>query len=268
MKNILLLILIFTCSFELASAGTLVLEGKYQNQNLYVINGTMDNGVGFCTYQVSINGEISTDEVNSSSFEIDFTQFNIKPGTPVVVRIEHKDDCSPKVINPEVLQPRATFEVVNINLDRNGILNWSTKNEMGSLPFIIEQYRWHKWVEVGEVTGKGNMDKNSYSFKVLMHSGENKFRVKQVGYGDISKKSSSITITSSVSEPSYMLSKDTKSIMFSSETLYEVYDAYGKVLKRGYGKNLNVSNLEKGNYYLCYDNIITEFKKKGNPFFQ
>ena len=162
MKHFLLFALIIFLSPTLVSAGTLVLEGKYQSKNLYVLNGPMENGVGFCTYEVSINGEVSTDEVNSSSFEIDFSQFQIKPGTPVIVKIKHKDDCSPRVINPEVLQPRATFEVVDINIDKNGILNWSTKNEMGSLPYIVEQYRWHKWIEIGEGTGKGNIDKNSY----------------------------------------------------------------------------------------------------------
>ena len=267
MRRSFLFLLISSLSLNMASAGTIVLEGKYQNKNLYVINGTMDNGVGFCTYQVSINGQVSTDEVNSSSFEIDFSQFDIKPGTHVVVRIEHKDDCSPKVINPEVLQPHATFDVVDINIDKNGILNWSTKNEMGSLPYIVEQFRWHKWIEIGEVSGKGNIEKNVYSFKTLMHSGENKFRVRQVGYGDVSRKSSVISFISSLNEPSYVMGTDTRNIMFSNETLYEVYDEYGKILKRGYGKNLNISNLIKGKYYLCYDNVITEFNKKGRPFF-
>ncbi len=266
MKTFLLFSLLFLFSVNAAWAGTLVLEGKYQNQNLYVINGVMDNGVGFCTYQVSINGRVSTDEVNSSSFEIDFSQFDIKPGSHVVVKIEHKDDCSPKVINPEVLQPHATFEVVDINIDRVGILNWTTKNEMGSLPYIVEQYRWHKWIEIGEVNGKGNMGKNVYLYKAVMHSGENKFRVRQIGYGDVSKKSSTVSVISSIPEPTYVMGKDTRNIIFSAETLYEVYDAYGKVLKRGYGKNVVISNLVRGNYYLCYDNVITEFKKKSKPF--
>ena len=265
MKNIFLLFIFLLVTSQITSAGTLVVEGKYQNQNLYVLNGPVENGVGFCTYEVSINGKITTDEVNSSSFEIDFSQFGIQPGTQVIVKIEHKDDCSPKVINPEVLQPHATFEVVEINIDKNAILNWSTKNEMGSLPFIVEQFRWHKWIEIGEVTGKGNIEKNNYAFKVLLHSGENKFRVRQIGYGGITKKSSAVTYISSVVEPTYIMGKDTRDILFSGETLYEIYDAYGKIVKRGYGKNVDITNLEKGNYYLCYDNIITDFRKKGKP---
>ena len=263
MKNFLFLILSLTATSSFTSyAGTLVLEGKYQNENLYVINGPTENAVGFCTYQVSINGRVSTDEVNASSFEIDFSQFNILPGTPVIVKIDHKDDCSPRVINPQVLQPRATFEVLDININKKEILSWTTKNEMGPLPYIVEQFRWHKWVKVGEVMGKGKTTKNEYFFRIFPHSGENKFRVRQVGYGDESKKSSAVTYISNVITPTYVISRDSKTITFSDDTMYQVYDAYGKVTKQGYGQDLDVTNLKKGLYYICYDNVVIDFKKK------
>jgi len=263
-KSLLFLLLFFCASFTFA--GTLILQGKYQNQNLYVLNGSMENGVGFCTYEVSINDRVCTDEVNSSAFEIDFKQFNIKVGTPVIVKIKHKDDCSPKVVNPEVLQPKATYEVLDINIDKNEILNWTTKNEMGSLPYVIEQFRWHKWVQVGEVKGIGNSTKNEYSFKVTPHSGENKFRIKQVGYGGVSKKFNSITYFSNVAEPRYTIDKELQVINFTNETLYEMYDIYGNIVKRGYGNSCTISNLNKGTYYLCYDNLVTEVTKKSKSF--
>ena len=51
-------------------------------------------------------------------------------------------------------------------------------------------------------------------------------------------------------------------IEFSAETLYEVYDCYGNITKRGYSNKLDISNLTKGSYFLCYDNAMTDFKKK------
>ncbi|MCX6295406.1 MAG: hypothetical protein NTX97_04955 [Bacteroidetes bacterium] len=257
-----LLFLTFLISFSNAFSGIIVVEGKYQDKNLYVQNGYAGNGVGFCTYEVTINGQVSTDEVNSSAFEIDFSAFSIKPGTAVIVEIRHKDDCSPKVLNPEALEPKATFEVINMTIDNNGLLNWSTKNEMGSLPFIVEQFRWNKWIPVGEVKGLGMMNNNTYSFQTTAHSGENKFRVKQVGYGSIAKESNNVTFMSSTGQPTFTMEKSGKEIEFSAETLYEVYDSYGNVVKRGFGNKLDILNLIKGNYYLCYDNIMTDFKKK------
>jgi hypothetical protein len=220
MKKISFLLLFFAASTAQLWAGIIVIEGKYQDKNLYVQNGYAGNGVGYCTYEVSINGQTSTDEVNSSAFEIDFAAFQIKPGTPVVV-----------------------------------------ENEMGSLPFIVEQFRWNKWIPVGEVQGNGAMEDNSYSFKTTPHSGENKFRVKQIGFGGVSKASNGVTFTSTASQPSYTMSKG-NNIQFSAETMYEVFDLYGNIIKRGYGSQLEIANLSKGSYYLCYDNIMTDFKKK------
>jgi hypothetical protein len=260
MKILLSSLAVITTGFTFA--GVIVVEGKYQDKNLYVQNGYAGNGVGFCTYEVIINGRVTTDEVNSSAFEIDFSAYQIKPGTPVVVEIKHKDDCSPKVLNPEALKAKATFEVVNINIDKKGLLTWNTKNEMGSLPYIVEQFRWNKWIPVGEVQGGGKMDDNNYSFQTTAHSGENKFRVKQIGFGGVPKSSISIAYVSTVGQPTYSISKDKSDIKFSGETLYEVYDAYGNVVKRGFGNDLNISTLTKGSYYLCYDNIMADFAKK------
>lgn len=262
MKKVLILSAILIVTINSAFAGIIILEGKFQDKNLFIQNGYAGNGVGFCTYEVTINGQTSTDEVNSSAFEIDFTALQIKPGTPVIVEIKHKDDCRPKVLNPEALKPRATFEVINITISKDGLINWSTKNEMGSLPFVVEQYRWNKWIPVGEVQGGGKMDLNKYSFQTIAHSGENKFRIKQVGYGDVSKVSTSVTYVSTIGQPTFTLSKNSDDIQFSSETMYEVFDSYGNIIKRGYGNDLKINNLEKGSYYLCYDNIMTDFKKK------
>ena len=251
--------LVFTIKVK---AGVIIIEGKYQNKNLYVQNGYAGSGVGFCTYEVSINGQVSTDELNSTAFEIDFSQFQIKPGTEVVVEIKHKDDCNPKILNPDALKPRATFEMVSLNISSEGLLKWTTKNEAGSLPFVIEQFRWNKWVYSGEINGNGTSGINEYSFQTTPHSGENKFRIKQVGYETQPKYSETIKYISSNEKMTFASSKTDNTIAFSGETLYEVYDPYGVIVKRGYGKKLDVSNLEKGNYYLCYDNSMTEFRKK------
>src|ERR1039457_5234674 len=98
------MILCFTCVY--ANAGVLVVEGKYQQKNLYIQNGFSSNGVGFCAFQVKVNGQITTDEVNSSAFEIDFSTFKFKVGDKITVEIEHKDGCIPKILNPEALKPK------------------------------------------------------------------------------------------------------------------------------------------------------------------
>lgn len=52
------------------------------------------------------------------------------------------------------MKPRPTFEVVSMNINSAGIfLKWTTKNESGPLPYVVEQFKWNKWVYVGEVQG-------------------------------------------------------------------------------------------------------------------
>jgi hypothetical protein len=246
----------------LAHAGVIVLEGKYQDKNIYVQNSVSSLGVGYCVTEVRVNGSITTDEINSTAFEIDLSALGIKFGDNVVIEIKHKDGCAPKVLNPEALKPKPTFDTKNIMVDQTGILKWTTQNEQGPLPFIVEQFRWNKWIPVGEVGGKGTSDENSYQFQVTLHSGENKFRVKQVGVTSQPRYSTATSITSGLPKVDYSVSKNNNIISFTGETLYEVYDYYGTIVKKGFGKQVDMSNLGKGGYYLCYDNVVTEFKKK------
>ena len=51
-------------------------------------------------------------------------------------------------------------------------------------------------------------------------------------------------------------------ITFSSPTLYEIYDEYGGIVFKGYGSEVNVAGIEKGRYYINYDNKMERFTKK------
>jgi hypothetical protein len=252
--------LLFVSSLALSGANVLLLEGRYQNKNLYIQNGTGQSGVGFCAYEVKVNGTVTTDEVNSTAFEVDLTPFKLTMGDKVTIEIYHKEDCKPKVLNPEALRPMPTFEIKSITLNKEGILKWSTTNESGPLPFIIEQFKWNKWVYVGTVEGLGSPVTHDYVFKVTAHSGENKFRVKQVGFNGTIKTSSAVTLQTFMDEPTYRVTN--KEVVFSNDTGYELYDPFGNVVKKGYGNICDISNLKRGDYWLCYDNKITEMKRR------
>ncbi len=261
MKQALITLILFIYFGQTKSA-TLVIQGKYQNKNLYVQNFFGGAGVGFCAVEVKVNGRITTDEVNSSAFEIDLAALRLKYGENVTVEIVHKDGCTPKVLNMEDLKPKPTFEILTMNITSAGLLKWSTKSENGALPYIIEQFKWNKWVPVGEVDGFGTPENHDYSFQVATHSGENKFRVKQVGLGMVPKFSSSVLLNSMTEKPTFKITNEQDAIQFSYETGYEAYDIYGFVVKKGYGKEVNIGNLLAGKYYLCYDNMVTEISKK------
>jgi len=263
MRKVLFLIQALLGIAYIASAGNIILEGNYQGKNLYVQNPFAGTGVGFCVQKVEVNGQITTDEINSSAFEIDFNNYQFTIGDKITVKITHKNDCKPKVLNPEVLKPKSTFEVITMKLEKSGTLKWNTKNETGKLPFLIEQYRWNKWVRVGELEGNGVGNNNEYGFKITtLHSGENQLRIKQVDYTSQPRYSKPVKFVSTLPELTYNPVKVSKDITFSGATLYEIYDQYGNVVKKGFGLSVSCGNLSKGVYYLNYDNRTAEFIKK------
>ena len=236
-------------------AATIVLDGNYQGKNIFVQNPFSEAGVGFCVYQVTVNDKVSTDEINSSAFEIDLTVFHLKLGDKVTIKIQYKDGCTPKVLNPEVLKPKSTFDIVKQSVSQDGTYTWTTTNETGELPYVVQEKRWNKWIRVGEVPGIGSPGEHTYSFKVVPHSGENIYRVKQT---DLTKRArfSEGTAYTDASMPvltwTYDKSKDL--VNLSGGSLYEIYDQFGNIVKRGYSASIDGSDLKKGLYYLNYDN--------------
>ncbi len=261
MKKILVSFLVFIPSLACFS-GAIVLEGKYMNKNLYVQNGTTGTGVGFCISEVRVNGNLTNDEINSSAFEVDLAQHQLRYGQDLTIEIRYKDDgCAPKILNPDAVRPKATYQQNNIYITEEGVLVWSTTDENGPLPYVIEQYRWNKWIKVGEVSGIGTSEQHQYSFRATLHSGENRFRVKQIGYNKQARISSEVKITSSLPKLEYTTDRKWANVTFTGETMYEMYDLYGTLVKKGYGSKIDVTNLQKGGYYLCYDNAVAEIKK-------
>jgi hypothetical protein len=261
--SILVILMSFTYDVnDYEKEGIIILEGKYQNRNIYVANPYPENGVGYCTYEVRVNGELIPDEVNGKAFEIDLKQFDLKTGERVVIEIKHKSGCAPKVLNPAGLKPKPTFETEKIDLNSEGILTWTTSNEAGILDYIVQQFKWNKWVDVGQIAGIGTPDRHDYLFKVQLISGNNKFRIIQRNYEGKIKKSTSVIHKSTIPKLTFIYNKRTKELVFSLPTQFEIHDLYGRLVKRGYGDSVKVSNLEKAEYYLSYDNATDTFNMK------
>ena len=250
------------------AAQQLEINGVYQSENLYIMNPFAATGVGFCITQILVNGEITTDEINSSSFEVDFAPYQFKQGQKVDVFIKHKDGCVPKVLNPEVLKPKSSFKINSISMDKTGILTWVTIEENGILPYVVQQYRWNKWITIGKVQGVGTPQENTYSFNAFKpvmkpHSGVNRYRVKQVDFRKRPRYSPESNYRPLQVKPVSILSKKISSeLLFSSETSFEIFDEYGKRVLRGFGSKVNTTKLDKGKYYINFDSKVDEFSRK------
>jgi hypothetical protein len=259
--------LLFILSFISAKA-SLSIEGYYQGKNLYIQSSLCGDGFGYCATKVTVNGNVMAAHIQNGAFEIDFSNFHVKLGQAIFIVIEHHDECKPKIINPEVLLPNSTFKIEDINCSSEGFISWVTTAESGKLAYQIEHYKWNKWIVVGEVNGEGVKSFSKYSFTVIPHSGENKIRVSQTD--NTGKKRSSkeiVFINNKIKVPRLKTQNDYKSISFmvddiKVETKYEIYDAFGNILKKGLNSDVDFSNLAKGIYYVNFDNKNEKIIKK------
>ncbi len=156
----------------------------------------------------------------------------------------------------------STFDLQTIKVSKDEMVSWTSTNEHGSLPYIVEQYIFDKWVKVGEVKGVGTPTPNSYSVPVVLSSGENKFRVRQRGYDKISRFSDPIIYYSKKDPVSYTITDKNQTISFTTDTYFIIYNPYGVITKQGYGSSVNISDYAKGYYCLIYDNKLGGFEKK------
>ena len=149
-----------------------------------------------------------------------------------------------------------------MKVDREGNLSWTTTNETSKMLYVVEQFKWNKWVKCGEIMGKGTVQENDYSIKVTPHSGENKFHVKQVDFSEKARISEPLKYRAVLPEVTFDKNNTDKQIMFSSATSFELYDSFGNIIKKGVDSKIDISAAKKGTYYLNYDNKTDSFVKK------
>lgn len=266
-KHLFLPIYLFLCGSTFALLGQdkiLVIEGTYMGKNLYVQNTST---IGYCVTSVEVNGKETTDETNSSAFEIDFKPCQLKLGDKIEVRIHYKNDCLPNILNTEVIKPLSTFTVTEIKASPDGTIQWTSVGELGALVYQVEQLRWKKWVKVGEVMGLGTSQPHQYTFKTQPHSGINVYRVQQTDHTGKANASPAAECNSHLPQVVFKIDENgvirftVRNKNIATETLFEIYDQYGQLLKRGYGTAVDVSDLPKGVYYINYDNKAESFKR-------
>jgi hypothetical protein len=264
MIRLFLVISVFTKIIVWGQAKFLSIEGYYQGTNLIVSNPPLSDGYGFCVYKVTVNGDILPATIQLSNFEIDFALFRLIKGDNVFIVLEHAENCSPRFMNPQVLLPKSTFECTSIVCDNNGLLKWSTKGEDGVLDYKVELFRWDRWVEVGLVKGVGTKENHNYTFQITPHSGKNIVRVSQTDNSGATRSSKLVSFRSNLPKVKKTPARVSDYVYFKAngknvKTKFEIYDAYGNLLKTGFSDSIDCRNLVNGVYFINYDNTSEKF---------
>ena len=246
------ILLSFLFAFVMFSqAKVTVLKGVYQEKDIYIKNSFSSEGVGFCIFEVLVNGDVTSDEINSSAFVIDLHLYGFKVGDPIEIVIRSKEDCQPVVINEEAILPASTFNVVSYELNGNN-LSWTSIREIGSIPFVVEQFKWNKWVEVAAIDGKGVSKESFYEVSVPAHKGLNIFRIKQKDSKHINYSEKMEFDVQDVVAINLLEDKVFEEIRFSQNTPFELYDEYGVLQAIGEGDRIFMTEMQPGRYFLNY----------------
>lgn len=260
MKRFILFFIIFS-AYGFLNSQKITIEGQYNGENLYVLNSSGGVG-GFCVTGVNVNGNKTNDAINSSSFEIDLSQLNLNIGQALTIEIFHKANCIPDVINPDAIRYQNNFTFKMIDANRKGMLTWVIVGNPGNDNFIVQQYRWDKWVNVAEVKVADSVSFGKYSYEIYPHFGQNLLRVIQTDKFGNTVYSDEEKYRTIVKEIFLESAKVNDELEFTAETMYEIYNSDGELLKSGVDSDVDLSGLEQGEYWVNYDNKTEKFIKK------
>lgn len=241
------------------NAGVLIISGIYQNKDIAVQNPLSENNKDYCTKEVYLNNEKILVNIKSSVFEIKLSK--LQPGDSVTIRIVYANNCSPKILNPHVIKVNSAFKFLNLEINTKTI-NWETRGEKSSGRIYIEQYLNSMWSVVAEFPAKGSSTHNVYEHKEIHCSGQNRYRIKYEEKEGLVFYSPIKEFVSKKPKVSFYPKRVTSIVKFSREVAFEVIDNVGNTVKKGYGAEIDMSDLKEGMYYLNFDNRRERVLKK------
>ena len=249
----------FSLFFYQSFAGVLTLSGVYLGKNFYIQNPFSSDMKTFCIQEVFINDVKVNADIKSSAFEIDLTF--LKLNESLSLKIVHKDDCIPKVINPQVVKQNITFQFVSVTIDE-AFVKFVTKGENPAAKLYLEQFYNNSWNTVKEVPVKGQVSSNSYQLDELHHTGVNKYRLKYFEKDGRVYYSKVAEFTSNKGPVTFYPKRVAAKVFLSRPVYFEVMDQASHIVKKGRGNEIDMSDLGEGLYYLNFDNRIEKVLKK------
>jgi len=237
----------------------LTIKGVYRGRDLYIQNPYNSEKKSFCVQSVALNGNTVISNPNSSALTVDLSGYALNDSISLI--IFHYAECSPKVLNPRILQPGSGFTIVRPLAD-NASVSWITTGEQDkNAYFELEKMFLDGWKPIEKIKAKGDIDNNQYSVGVVHYAGDNQFRIHYIS--NTSSIYSEIFEFYSAADPIsfYPIDEVDEIISLSKATDFVIKDINGKVYKKGYALDIFVQNLKPGEYILVIENREETFFK-------
>ena len=262
MRQLRIVFTILAFSFiGIANAGVITIEGYYQGKNLFVQNPFKDNE--FCVVSVFVNNSKVISYPKVSAFEVDLSSLAIN--TPITIKILHRNNCEPKLLNQQVVMSKSRFAFTSMNVDKDAV-NWSSKGEKLGGKFYLQRLSVNNsWDTVEEVDCKGNLSASYYSWDAVHVAGLNQYRIKFVEEDGLIFYTKTVEIKNNREPITFYPRRVSDIITFVSKSpvVYSIYDKNGEIVMTGKGVTINCESLPQDDHYtLLYDNQKKTFYKK------
>lgn len=148
------------------------------------------------------------------------------------------------------------FTIHDLKISESGKITWSTENMPAGTTFELYSLRWNKRYLIAKVKAKST--DGNYEFQGDTACGLYRILVKATGPQE-AKAEGNVP-----NQPEVKLLTQFTSVLleFDRRTGYEIYDQYGNLEMEGCAKEINVTKLAKGAYFINFGNKTEEFRRK------
>ncbi len=241
------------------AANEIILNGLYHGENLLIQNPISRGGSSYCIDGIYLNDILILRNPRISAVEIDLANFQLYE--PLTIKIVHKGDCVPYLLNPSALVFKREFAYNSIRADGTSVI-WIGSGEDSTGTYFLDKAIDGIWTTIAEVEAKGGFGSFQYRNGVSHDFGVNLYRLRyEAGNGAIT--TSNQTEFLRIPEPVTFSPKRVMStITLSQEAFFEVFDLEMNQITKGEGTLINLAGLAPGNYILVLDGEQHQFYKQ------
>lgn len=257
---LLCLILAFGGTSAQNESNAISYSGVYKGAPLFIQNPYLSSEGTYCIKEIYINERRANINYQRSALMLNFS--SVQQYSPVSIRIVYSDStCTPILLNPDAIRYHSIFSFEKVVISDSSI-HWQTKGEQPEGTYEIESFNLGYWEPLETFSSKGVFGGSSYEFFPVYEEGPNKFRVKYSN-GDETLYSQEIE---HVFYPEPVTFKRVGSkIILSRACEYVVTDEQNFDILTGSGKEIDISTLGNGEFYLIFDEEQAElFRKNDN----
>ena len=234
-----------------------IVSGIYNEKNLYFYTPSCKISSDRDKVVAKFKNKIVFESSQPKSFQVDLSKKGLVYGDIIELQLFYMG-CKPFLVNEESIEKRNSFKISDLQVSDSGKVSFKTFNEIDKFPFIIQQYKWSKWVSVAKVRGEGGDSWKAYRVKSMITSGVNKFRVVRYNLWKPPTMSEEYIFTSLKESIDFNYDRNIKKVIFSDITSYEVKNEYGENVLTGLGDKIDMSELGKGLYFIAFDNSYVD----------